>query len=93
MQYGSAWWAGAYPSPLSPGSAEALPTWLLGYWEAGRSVGPSVHHGGQVPWAPSGQEDCEASCEHSSGAWLILCVGGRVEPVGRRQGDPSDVRE
>ena len=41
--------AGAHLFPLSPGSSEALPSWLLGYWEAGRSVGPSVHHGGQVP--------------------------------------------
>lgn len=37
------------PLPTLSSSAEALPTWLLGYREAGRSVGPSVHHGGQVP--------------------------------------------
>lgn len=49
MQCGSTWWAGAYRSLLSPGPAEALPDWLLGCWEAGRSVGLSVRHGGQVP--------------------------------------------
>lgn len=41
MQCGSTWWAGA-SLLLSPGPAEALPDWLLGCWEAGRSVGLSV---------------------------------------------------